>query len=75
MSELARVESFDRSGLRWRITKERIRVRPLFPGEIFRPYWSFMAWSVYYGGKRVARYRHWPDACDHIAVAHRKFGI
>lgn len=61
--------------VRWRITKERVRVKPLFPGENFRPYWSFEAWSVYYGTTRVGRYMKWERACEHVATAHRRFGI
>lgn len=53
--------------LKWRIKKEQIWLE--------RWTYSRMGWSVYYGRRRVARYTTWARCCEHIAVAHRRFGL
>ena len=60
--------------IRWRVRKESIWLVGGYSGE-GRSCRSRVAWSVYYGDKRVARYTTWRLCCDHIATAHRRFGL
>ena len=62
---------------KWRIAFERVWIRPGF-GEnwVTTGHWSpHKAWSVYFNGKRVARYTRWDLACKHIQTAHERFGL
>jgi hypothetical protein len=52
---------------KWRIKKDRIWLNGWT--------YSHQGWSLYYANKRVARYATWARCCEHVATAHRRFGL